>query len=90
LDTIGRSMLGPPLGSSLFQVSRSLPFWTDAASFLVSAAFVRRLPRMHAEKVAREPLLAARPSDADLMTLTEAARYLRVDPRDLLTAAAED
>src|SRR4051812_23637859 len=59
LDTIGRSMLGPPLGSSLFQVSRSLPFWTDAASFLVSAAFVRRLPRMHAEKVAREPLLTA-------------------------------
>jgi hypothetical protein len=34
--------------------------------------------------------MISRPSDLDLMTLTEAARYLRVDPEDLLRAATED
>jgi predicted MFS family arabinose efflux permease len=44
LDTVGRSLLGPPLGSITFQLSRPLPFLADALSFLASAALVRRLP----------------------------------------------
>ncbi|MFI5491852.1 MFS transporter [Actinoplanes sp. NPDC051859] len=44
LDTVGRSLLGPPLGSVTFQLARPLPFIADAASFLLSAVLVRRLP----------------------------------------------
>ena len=33
--------------------------------------------------------MTSRPSDVDLMTLTEAAYYLRVHPADLLTAAED-
>jgi MFS family permease len=57
LDTVGRSMLGPPVGSSLFQLGRSLPFWGDAATFLVSAAFVSRLPHMPASGPADSSLV---------------------------------
>ncbi|GGQ78456.1 MFS transporter [Couchioplanes azureus] len=44
LDTVGRSLLGPPLGSVTFQLARPLPFIADAVSFLLSAALVRLLP----------------------------------------------
>lgn len=44
LDAVGRSLLGPPLGSASFALGRTLPFVADGASFLVSAALVRRLP----------------------------------------------
>ncbi len=44
LDTVGRALLGPPLGSAAFQLSRPLPFALDAVSFLASALLVRRLP----------------------------------------------
>ncbi|MFC7547178.1 MFS transporter [Plantactinospora sp. GCM10030261] len=44
LDTVGRSLLGPPLGSLSFAVNRGLPFVADAVSFVLSAMFVRRLP----------------------------------------------
>ncbi len=44
LDTTGRALLGPPLGSASFALSRALPFAADAGSFLASAALVQRLP----------------------------------------------
>lgn len=44
VDTFGRSLAGPPLGAAAFAMARSLPFAFDAASFLVSAALVSRLP----------------------------------------------
>lgn len=44
LDTVGRSLLGPPLGSVTFQLGRALPFAADAVSFLASAVLVRFLP----------------------------------------------
>lgn len=44
LDTAGRSLTGPALGSAAFAVARVLPFAVDAVSFLLSAAFVTRLP----------------------------------------------
>jgi hypothetical protein len=40
--------------------------------------------------VAGGSAMTGQPSAVDLMTLTEAARYLRVDPDDLLRAATED
>ncbi|MGW5681566.1 MFS transporter [Nonomuraea sp. NPDC003754] len=44
IDMAGRSLLGPPLGSASFAVSRVLPFGLDALSFLASAVLVRLLP----------------------------------------------
>jgi MFS family permease len=44
LDTVGRSLLGPPLGSLMFVVRHASPFALNAVSFVVSALFVRRLP----------------------------------------------
>lgn len=48
VDTVGRSLAGPPLGSGVFTVSATLPFAADAASFVASAAFISRLPKMPA------------------------------------------
>jgi MFS family permease len=44
VDTFGRSLAGPPLGAAAFAAARALPFSIDAASFLVSAGLVARLP----------------------------------------------
>lgn len=46
LDTVGRGLVGPPLGSVSFALNRALPFAVDAISFFASAAFVQRLPRI--------------------------------------------
>jgi hypothetical protein len=46
LDTVGRSLLGPPLGSASFALNRALPFGADAVSFFASALMVRQLPWM--------------------------------------------
>lgn len=48
LDTIGRSLAGPPLGSTTFAVNKTLPFAGDALSFLASAVLVSRLPQVPA------------------------------------------
>lgn len=48
LDTVGRQLAGPTLGSVTFAVNRILPFAADVVSFLASAALVRRLPAMPA------------------------------------------
>jgi MFS family permease len=59
LDTVGRSLLGPPLGSAAFGISRALPFAADAVSFLASALLVRRLPATPKPDVDHEPVLTA-------------------------------
>jgi predicted MFS family arabinose efflux permease len=59
LDTTGRALLGPPLGSASFALSRALPFAADAASFVASAALVRRLPAVRLAAVPREGVGAA-------------------------------
>ncbi|GLW32972.1 MFS transporter [Actinoplanes regularis] len=59
LDTVGRSLLGPPLGSAAFGLSRALPFAVDAASFLTSALLVRLLPDTPKPDGDHEPVLSA-------------------------------
>ncbi|PWK39197.1 putative MFS family arabinose efflux permease [Actinoplanes xinjiangensis] len=59
LDTVGRSLLGPPLGSMTFALGRSLPFLSDAVSFLVSALLVRLLPANQVSNGPHEPVLSA-------------------------------
>jgi len=59
LDTVGRSLLGPPLGSAAFGLSRALPFAADAVSFLASALLVRHLPETSKPDVNHEPVLTA-------------------------------
>lgn len=58
IDTVGRSLAGPPIGSATFAVSRMLPFAGDAASFVLSAACISRLPAMPAPG-SSQPLIAA-------------------------------
>jgi MFS family permease len=49
---------GPPAGSLLFTLSRTVPFAADAVSFLVSALLIRSLPAPPAKAVRpRSPLL---------------------------------
>lgn len=40
LDLIGRSLIGPPVGAALFVASMSLPFFANAATFVLSAALL--------------------------------------------------
>jgi len=58
-DTFGRSLAGPPLGAVAFSIGRAVPFALDALSFLVSAAFVSRLPPVRVEKTEHPPVLRA-------------------------------
>ncbi|QLJ00578.1 MFS transporter [Streptomyces sp. NEAU-sy36] len=47
-ESVTRDFAGPPLGAALFSFWLPLPFWTDAATFLVSLLLIlriRRLPR---------------------------------------------
>lgn len=55
VDTFGRSLAGPPLGAAAFAVARAIPFAVDAASFLLSAALVARLPASDRPPVAAHP-----------------------------------
>ncbi len=59
LDTVGRSLLGPPLGSAAFQLGRSLPFALDAVTFLASAVLVRQLPDAPAPHGTHDKVLTA-------------------------------
>jgi MFS family permease len=59
LDTVGRSLIGPPLGSTTFAVNKTLPFIGDALSFFASAVLVSRLPRVPASEGPRESILTA-------------------------------
>jgi MFS family permease len=42
-EVVGNSFVGPPVGGLLFAATLSLPFWADAASFLISAALIATL-----------------------------------------------
>ncbi len=44
-ETAGKQLLGPPVGSATFTIAGWVPFAADAASFVASAALLRRLPR---------------------------------------------
>lgn len=44
LDTLGRSLLGPPLGAALFAASHMLPFALAVVTFVVSAVLLSGLP----------------------------------------------
>src|SRR5438874_1865714 len=59
VDTMGRTLLGPPLGSALLALRRVLPFAVDALSFLASAALVRLLPEPASARGPRERVDAA-------------------------------
>ena len=45
---VAAQFIGPPLGVAMFNVSMSLPFLADAATFAGSAALVSRVPDEHA------------------------------------------
>jgi predicted MFS family arabinose efflux permease len=55
-DVVGRSLLGPPLGSGLFVLGRALPFLADLLTFLASAVLVSRLPHAPPSPSARQPV----------------------------------
>jgi len=59
LDTIGRSLLGPPLGSGTFALARVLPFALDSLSFVISAVLVRMLPAVPAKNGPHESIGSA-------------------------------
>ncbi len=44
-DDVGREFVGPPLGSLIFRLATWVPFAADAASYLISAVFLSRLPK---------------------------------------------
>ncbi|WP_181772440.1 MFS transporter [Amycolatopsis pittospori] len=43
---VGRQFVGPPLGSLFFALAWTLPFALDAASFVVAAALLARIPKL--------------------------------------------
>jgi len=47
-ETAGKQLVGPPAGSATFAIASWVPFAADAASFVVSAALLWRLPRASA------------------------------------------
>ncbi|WP_027344782.1 MFS transporter [Hamadaea tsunoensis] len=53
MDAFGRSLAGPPLGAAAFALARSLPFLADAATFVISAALLSRVPRAAVPAVPR-------------------------------------
>ncbi|MBD0738067.1 MFS transporter [Streptomyces sp. CBMA29] len=78
IDTVGRSLAGPPLGSGAFALSAAVPFAADAASFVCSAACITRLPKM----------APSTQQTASLITAIRAGlHHLRTTP-DLRTLAA--
>lgn len=56
-DTFGRSLAGPPLGSSAFTVAPALPFGLDGISFVISALLLRSLPGGKPKSGGRESVL---------------------------------
>lgn len=57
-DTLGRSLVGPPIGAGLFVVGRALPFLVDSLSFVASAFLVARLP-VQQTSTKRQPVVDA-------------------------------
>lgn len=59
VDGVGRALIGPVCGAWIFTVARILPFLADAVSFALSAALLRRLPRIEPSPGPREPVFSA-------------------------------
>ncbi|WP_083976866.1 MFS transporter [Kitasatospora azatica] len=59
IDTVGRSLVGPPLGTATFVLNKFLPFAADAVSFVASALCVSRLPQMSAASEQHQTMTAA-------------------------------
>jgi predicted MFS family arabinose efflux permease len=76
LDTVGRSLMGPPLGSTTFALNKTLPFLGDALTFFASAVLVSRLPRIPASDEPREGLLTAVREGLQHLTHTRDLRVL--------------
>jgi MFS family permease len=76
LDTVGRSLIGPPLGSTTFALNKTLPFLGDALTFFASAVLVSRLPRIPASDGPREGLLTAVREGLQHLTHTRDLRVL--------------
>jgi MFS family permease len=76
LDTVGRSLIGPPLGSTTFALNKTLPFLGDALTFFASAVLVSRLPRIPASDGPREGLLTAVREGLQHLTHTRDLRAL--------------
>lgn len=45
IEQVSNTFAGPPLGALLLAISFSLPFWVDAVTFGVAAAFVAWIPK---------------------------------------------
>jgi MFS family permease len=67
-DTLGRQLAGPPAGATAFTASAALPFLGDLVSFLVSAAFLTRIPR--------QPHDRQRPRQRTLLAVREGLAHL--------------
>jgi MFS family permease len=76
LDTVGRSLIGPPLGSTTFALNKAVPFLGDALTFFASAVLVSRLPRIPASDAPREGLLTAVREGLQHLTRTRDLRVL--------------
>ncbi|MGF1428283.1 MFS transporter [Kitasatospora sp. LaBMicrA B282] len=70
-ETLGRSFLGPPLGSALFAFLLPLPFWLDAATYLVSLVLLTRI-RGRATFTARRPTPTPTPAPTTAPATTAA------------------
>lgn len=58
-ENAGRQLIGPPAGSMLFAWFAWVPFAVNAASFVVSAVLLARLPRDRPARTVRTPVLAS-------------------------------
>ena len=76
-ESVVGGFVGPPLGSALFAASPWIPIAADAASFAVSAAFLRGVPA---------PPAPRRNGDSILASLGQAMRWM-VQHRQLLELA---
>ncbi|GAA1362243.1 MFS transporter [Catellatospora chokoriensis] len=59
IDTLGRSLTGPPLGAASFALARALPFAADALSFIGSAVLLRFIPSAPSHNAVHPRLLAS-------------------------------
>jgi MFS family permease len=71
-DSLGRWLLGPPIGATLMSAGRPWPFLVDGMTFVASAALITHLPRKVQERRPRTPLKN---------DLIEGLRVMREEPQ---------
>ena len=79
-ETVGKSLVGPPLGGLTFAAAPWVPFAVDAISFTASAALVWRIPKAAPSSSAQEQSLRS--------AVREGFSYLRRDRSLILLALA--